>query len=54
MFCDVCAKKCQVKDCENCKQGIHPYYESEHPTFSSHSSSHDEGDTGLFSDSDFN
>jgi superfamily II DNA helicase RecQ len=53
LCCDVCAKKCQVKDCENCEQSIHPYYKTDIPLAYSDSSSNDDGDTGLFSDSDF-
>jgi hypothetical protein len=49
----VCAKKCEVKNCENCEQGIHPYYKTDIPLAYSDSSSDDDVDTGLFSDSDF-
>ncbi|XP_061171628.1 uncharacterized protein LOC133181101 [Saccostrea echinata] len=51
MCCDICDKKCHVKDCEKCSLAQHPYYKTQFPAFSSDSSSQDDHD--LFTDSDW-
>ncbi|KAK3098480.1 hypothetical protein FSP39_019865 [Pinctada imbricata] len=52
MCCDICAKKCQVKDCEECCVSQHPFYNTKLPAYDS-TSSDDDDDDDVYSDAEW-